>query len=84
VKKFSTFPQALVLWKCQDCRNCGNPFRIPTNCLENSSSFPQSFGKAKKQLFHIPTKPIILLIIMIYIYGNYNRRQWENIFVADH
>jgi hypothetical protein len=25
------------------------------NFLENSKSFPQSFGKAKKQLFHIST-----------------------------
>ena len=30
VKNFSTFPQRLVLWKCQDCRNYGNPYGIPT------------------------------------------------------
>jgi len=30
------------------------------NWLENSSSFPQSFGKAKKQLFHIPTIPFLI------------------------
>jgi hypothetical protein len=45
-----------VLWKCQDCHNCGNPFRIPTIAwktlrvshnplekLKNSfSTFPQN------------------------------------------
>jgi hypothetical protein len=54
------------------------------NCLENSTSFPQSFGKAKKQLFHIPTKPFIFYKSMIYIKGNYNCRQREKIIVAGH
>jgi hypothetical protein len=52
------------------------------NCLENSTSFPQSFGKAKKQLFHISTKPFIFYKYMIYNNGNYHCRQREKINVA--
>jgi hypothetical protein len=36
---------------------CGNA-RIAA-IMEILSGFPQLLGKAKKQLFHIPTKPII-------------------------
>jgi hypothetical protein len=38
------------------------------NFLENSESFPQSFGKAKKQLFHIPTMLIFIFKICISVY----------------
>ena len=38
------------------------------NCLENSSSFPQSFGKAKKQLFHIPTILFFIFMTCISVY----------------
>jgi hypothetical protein len=49
-RSFVEMPGLPQLWKS---------FQDSHNCLENSSSFPQSFGKAKKQLFHIPTKPEI-------------------------
>ena len=44
-------PGLLKLWKS---------LRDSHNFLENSASFPQSFGKAKKQLFHIPTMLIFI------------------------
>jgi hypothetical protein len=47
------------------------------------SSFPQSFGKAKKKLFHIPTKPSFFIENMIYLSGNSNCRQREKVIVAD-
>ena len=52
IKNFSTFPQRLGMWKCQECLNCGNPFRIPTIAwkslrlshipLQNPSGFTHS------------------------------------------
>ncbi len=38
------------------------------NFLENSKSFPQSFGKAKKQLFHIPTMLFFIFPTCISVY----------------
>jgi hypothetical protein len=38
------------------------------NFLENSKSFPQSFGKAKKQLFHIYTILFFIFASCISVY----------------
>lgn len=72
---FVEMPGLPRLWKS---------LRDSHNRLENSTSFPQSFGKAKKQLFHIPTKPFLFYKNVVYSNGNYNCRQREKIIVADH
>ena len=65
IKNFSTFPQRLGMWKCQECLNCGNPFRIPTIAwkslrlshipLQNPSGFTHS---------HIPSSLTYNLIFV--------------------
>jgi hypothetical protein len=74
----STFPQGLVLWKCQDCRNYGNPFGIPTIAwktlrvfhnplekLKNSfSTFPQYFFLFLRLVFLFTERLVFLFTVV--------------------
>ena len=54
IKNFSTFPQGLVLWKCQDCRNCGNPWGIPTISWKTQRVFHNPLEKLKNSFSTFP------------------------------
>jgi hypothetical protein len=53
-KNFSTFPQGLVLWKCQDCRNYGNPCGIPTIAWKTRRVFHNPLEKLKNSFSTFP------------------------------
>ena len=50
----STFPQGLVLWKCQDCRNYGNPCGIPTIAWKTLRVFHNPLEKLKNSFSTFP------------------------------
>jgi hypothetical protein len=80
MNNFSIFPQCFVLWKCQDCRNYGNPCGIPTIAwktlrvfhnplekLKNSfSTFPQYFFLSLRIVF-LFTEGLVFLLTAVLV-----------------
>ena len=67
IQNFSTFPQGLVLWKCQDCRNCGNPRGIPTISWKTQRVFHNPLEKLKNS-FSTFTQYFFLFLPLVFLF----------------